>query len=72
MIIAGPVSDISPELVGSCEIYAAAVGLTDTCSTQRPGRQHQWEAVVLSVLVMTLGRMNIMRRHKQQEQAASA
>lgn len=63
VIMAAPVSDISAELVGSSEIYAAAVGLTDTCSTQRQGRQHRWEAMFLSVLVM-LGWMNIMRCHK--------
>lgn len=71
MIIAAPVSDFSPALVDSPEIYAAAVGLTDTCSTQRPGHQHQWEAVCLSVRVM-LGWMNIMKCHKKQEQVVSA
>ncbi len=37
MIIAAPVSGNSPELVGSAEIYVAAVGLSDTLQHPKAG-----------------------------------
>ena len=64
IIVAAPVSDISPELVGSSEIYGSSscgVQLTPAASRGRAVNT-SGEAVFLSVLVMILGWMSTITR----------